>query len=308
MAFGFGKWQPSYNTLDVPLNIGWQCTLAPRFQCGTELWFLREDARKAIEEDRIAFDRYFRPNLDLRTITGGEALRIIQRFLRTFLRVAHWNQPTSNEAIERFLRKAVHDEALVPVVNRGWRLAPRFDVPPDVPQRWPKQVAFAYAPRDPEHVPMRQRGGGSAGVEGLGGAVEKFGAAGAVVDNLGGVSGSGSAGGFDWLGAAESVAGAVLGGYGAHTDDDRPLAMSLRDDGTPLDDASSFEYSEELTLGDGIDIAARGVSEPDEGDCFALYERNLDECRLYAAMTGEGYTYVVCKAKAFLDYNRCRGY
>lgn len=86
--------------------------------------------------------------------------------------------------------------------------------------------------------------------------------------------------------------------------DGMPLSFA---EATPLSDALPFEYSEESSPGDILDLVARGVSEAQEADCFAQYELALDECKLYAAMTGEGYTYVACKAKAFADYNRCRG-
>ncbi|WP_250450116.1 hypothetical protein [Caballeronia sp. ATUFL_M2_KS44] len=300
MAFGFGEWQPSYNTLDVPLKSGWQCTLVPRLQCGTELWFLKEDARKTIQDDRIAFDRYFRPNLDLRTITGEKALRIIQHFLRTFLRIAHWNQPTSNEEIERFFRKAIRDEALIPVVNRGWRLAPRFDVPPDAPQRWPKPVDFQYTPRDSDYIPIRRRGAAvSAESLGTGVVAADLARGRPIID-----SGGGSRRGFDWLDAVENAAGAVPGGRS--WDDDSSLAMSL-EDGSPLD-ASPFEYSEDLQLGNALEVAASGVSESDEADCFYLYERDLRMCDVARAMYQDPRSVALCQQRAFENYQACRGY
>ncbi|MFM0325614.1 hypothetical protein [Caballeronia glebae] len=309
MGFGFGEWKPSYNTLDVPLNIGWQCTLVPRHQCGTEFWFLKNDARKTVDEDRIAFDRYFRPNLDLRTIAGGKALRTIQRFLQIFLNVVHWKQPASNEEIERFFRKAVRNGELIPVMNRGWRLSPKFDVPCDAPQRWPKQAAFEYAPRDPYYIPISQRGGpaaggGSAGSLGLGGVAAKFGASGSLMDSFGGSTSSSK--GFDWLGAVEDAAGAVLGGSGS--DDDSPLAMNFGDESTPLGGASPFEYSEDSSLGDVFDVAARGVSEADEAECYADYLFEMKECEFAGAMYQDPRTYALCQQRAFSRYQTCRGF
>ncbi|SAL12348.1 hypothetical protein [Caballeronia concitans] len=300
MTFRFGDWQPSYNTLDVPLKSGWRCTLVPRLQCGTELWFLKGDARKTIQEDRIAFARYFRPNLDLRTIPGGDALRIIQRFLRTFLRVAHWNQPTSNEEIERFFRRAVRDEALIPVVNRGWRLAPRFDVPPDAPQRWPRQVGLQSMPRDPDYIPIRQRGAAaSAGSLGSDAVATEPDRGSLIID-----SGGGSSSEFDWHDAVENAAGAVLGG--SSSDDDSSFAMSL-EDGSALE-ASPFAYSEDQQLGNVLDIAARGVSESDEADCFSLYERDLRMCDVARAMYQDPRSVALCQQRAFENYQACRGY
>jgi len=307
MGFGFGEWKPSYNTLDVPLNIGWQCTLVPRRQCGTEFWFLKKDARKTVDEDRIAFDRYFRPNLDLRTVAGGKALRTIQRFLQIFLNVVHWKQPASNEEIERFFRKAVRDGESIPVVNRGWRLSPRFNVPCDAPQRWPKQVDFRYAPRDPYYIPISQRGGvagGGAAGKGTGGVSAKVSGANSFAGGMCG--GAGGSSGFDWLGAVEDAAGAVLGGSGS--DDDRPLAVNFGDESTPLGGESPFEYSEDSSLSDTFALAARGVSEATEADCFIAYENDLDKCGFVRAMTQNNRAYAACKETAFSNYQTCRGF
>ncbi|SAK85099.1 hypothetical protein AWB82_05751 [Caballeronia glebae] len=307
MGFGFGEWRPSFNTLDVPLNIGWQCTLVPRRQCGTEFWFLKKDARKTVDEDRIAFDRYFRPNLDLRTVAGGKALRTIQRFLQIFLNVVHWKQPASNKEIERFFRKAVRDGELIPVVDRGWRLSPRVDVPSDAPQRWPKKVDFQYAPRDPYYIPISQRGGlaasgGLVGSRGLDGVAAKSGAGGSLMDSVGGSSG------FDWLGAVDDVAGAALGGYAS--EGDNGSTMSSGDDSAPLGDASPFEYSEDSLLGDDVtELAARGVSAAQEAECDAMYEARMTYCTALSKMYGgDARTYFTCKEQAFRDYQACRGY
>ncbi|MFM0323105.1 hypothetical protein [Caballeronia glebae] len=307
MGFDFGKWKPSHDTLDVPLNIGWQCTLVPRLQCGTEFWFLKTDARKAVDEDRIAFDRYFRPNLDLRTVAGGKALRTIQRFLQIFFNVVHWKQPASNEEIERFFRKAVRDGELIPIVDRGWRLSPRFDVPSDAPQRWTKQAAFQYAQRDPYYIPISQRGGvasGGAAGKGIGGVSAKVSGANSFTGSMdGGASGSS---GFDWLGAVEDAAGAALGG--SSSNDDQPLSMSFGGESTPLGDASPFEYSEDSSFGDVFDLGSTGVSEADEAGCFAQYERDLDLCGALGAAMGGSRGTTLCRQNAFDRYQQCRGF
>jgi hypothetical protein len=51
---------------------------------------------------------------------------------------------------------------------------------------------------------------------------------------------------------------------------------------TPLGDAESFELGESVLSDDAVEIAARGVSEADEVDCFAAYEADLDVCRAIA--------------------------
>jgi hypothetical protein len=302
MGFGFGEWKPSYNTLDVPLNIGWQCTLVPRRQCGTEFWFLKKDARKTVDEDRIAFDRYFRPNLDLRTVAGGKALRTIQRFLQIFLNVVHWKQPASNEEIERFFRKAVRDGELIPVVDRGWRLSPRVDVPCDAPQRWPKQVDSQYAPRDPDYIPVSQRGavasGGAAG-KGTGGGTAKMRRANSFAGSTGG--GAGGSSSFDWLGAVEDAAGAVLGG--SSSDDDSLLAMNFGDESTSLGNASPFEFESGNLLDRTEDVAGVFLTPAEEARCELKYELDMAECSAYAAMD-KGY-WATCKERAMQRYSNC---
>lgn len=77
---------------------------------------------------------------------------------------------------------------------------------------------------------------------------------------------------------------------------------------TPLGDAQPFDYSPDTVGDDVTDLAARGVSEADEAECYAQFMRELDECKLYSAMTQDPYTFVTCKAQAFVNYNQCRGY
>ncbi|MCA8016145.1 hypothetical protein [Burkholderia vietnamiensis] len=98
----------------------------------------------------------------------------------------------------------------------------------------------------------------------------------------------------------------VIGGVGGSTVGS--AASFLDDASTPLGDAAPFELGSNAPSGDVLDLAARGLSEADEGECFAQYERDLEECNFYAGMTGQSYTFVACKAQAFARYNQCRGY
>lgn len=82
-------------------------------------------------------------------------------------------------------------------------------------------------------------------------------------------------------------------------------AASSGSGSTPLSGAQAVEYGD-ATAGAGTDRAARGVSEQQEADCYAEYERNLDECNLYRAITGDPYTLIACKQNAFKIYNQCR--
>ncbi|MBB5511286.1 hypothetical protein [Paraburkholderia atlantica] len=75
-----------------------------------------------------------------------------------------------------------------------------------------------------------------------------------------------------------------------------------------LGNAKPFEYTKHALSDDVQKISARGVSEFHEAECFAEYERNLDECNLYKGMTNAAYTFIACKQNAFTIYNQCRGY
>lgn len=137
----------SYNSLTVPLDMGtWECMLMLcrdyEEQARHRQWSRRDRLR---EEDERAFGHYFRPDYDLRTITGGHALQEIQRFLSDHLNVAHWNLPSDNAGIERALKQAVSDGKLVPVVNRDYRLMPRTFSPTPAPLRWPSSSGGGVA-------------------------------------------------------------------------------------------------------------------------------------------------------------------
>ncbi|WP_250536907.1 hypothetical protein [Caballeronia sp. AZ10_KS36] len=85
------------------------------------------------------------------------------------------------------------------------------------------------------------------------------------------------------------------------------LARSFGDE-SPLGDASPFEYSDDSSLSDISDVAARGVSEFDEAECYSTYEYELDQCDAVRAMTQNLRALAVCKEHAFLNYQRCRGF
>jgi len=77
---------------------------------------------------------------------------------------------------------------------------------------------------------------------------------------------------------------------------------------TPLGDAEPFELGESTLSDDVMEIAARGVSEGQEADCYAEYERALDLCTAVAGpMSGER-GLALCRANAFDNYQQCRGY
>jgi len=76
----------------------------------------------------------------------------------------------------------------------------------------------------------------------------------------------------------------------------------------PLGDAAPFEYVKSVAGGDVLSIAARGVSESHEAECFADYETDLDMCSAGRAMYQSPAYFLECKARAFAKYHQCRGY
>ncbi|CAE6842542.1 hypothetical protein R69927_02244 [Paraburkholderia domus] len=129
-----------WNTLSVPLENGWQCTLVPgsdyRTPSGNWLIFGKSDEQEQVEQDRRDFDSHFRPRSDVRTVSGGTELHEIQSFLRDTLNVVHWNLPTDNASVERMLREAVAEGRLVPVLNHGYGYSCRVSRPTPAPLRW----------------------------------------------------------------------------------------------------------------------------------------------------------------------------
>ena len=120
-----------------------------------------------------------------------------------------------------------------------------------------------------------------------------------------------SSSGFDWLGAVEGAAGALLGGGG--DDDSEALEGDAFSDGTgdastPLGDAQTFEYTSDGLSDDVMELAARGASDADEAECFAQYERDMDLCNALGGPMGGARGISLCKQQAFQNYQQCRGY
>lgn len=72
--------------------------------------------------------------------------------------------------------------------------------------------------------------------------------------------------------------------------------------------ASPFAYVPVASGGATDDLAARGVSESDEAECYAQYELDMDECRAYKAAMGGQRFMDLCSQRAFERYQQCRGY
>ncbi|HKT90757.1 MAG TPA: hypothetical protein VJS18_01155, partial [Paraburkholderia sp.] len=240
----------TWNTLYVPLETGWQCTLIPGPQyydltCfgrgyrdlsahwlypnagrdrdssswnarplsevdKIELW--EKDRLRQLKEDRAAFTRHFCPNWDLRTITGEKALREIQAFVRDWLNLAHWNLPTDNAEVRKLLCDAVASGRLVPVINREYRGLPRVAQPDPAPLRWPATGGggYAYQPKVISYDEFQALQRANGELPPLD---APAGGVGATLDPLPDLGATARAeDGFGLLGFVESAEGALLGG------------------------------------------------------------------------------------------------
>ncbi|WP_227246564.1 hypothetical protein [Paraburkholderia caribensis] len=316
-----------WNTLDVPLENGWKCRLHPVWQYrrlarelrGAELYggsvsrtrdgssSLTIDDRQR-ELDRRDFDLHFRPRPDLRTVTGKRELDVIRSFLRDLLDVAHWNLPADNEGIEKALREAVASGRLVPVIDRERRALARVTRPDCAPERWAssssglgnaggfgrgKWAAFVDAGPGPLALngePVLRGPYDPATRE----AQLKAAWAEMAASTAGICSKNGDAEGVPIL--ASNVTDLFA-------DDEEASNRS-----TGFSGAQSFKLDLLPANDNVVTMAARGVGEAQEAECFAEYEARLEQCKFYAAMTGDPYTYVSCKANAFAIYNQCRGH
>ncbi|WP_343654644.1 hypothetical protein [Paraburkholderia caribensis] len=267
-----------------------------------------EEARKQRERDKRDFDLYFRLCSDLRTATGNRELDVIRSFLRDLLDVVHWNLPADNEGIEKALREAVASGRLVPVIDRERRALARVTRPDCAPERWAssssglgnaggfgrgKWAAFVDAGPGPlvlNGEPVLRGPYDPATRE----AQLKAAWAEMAASTAGICSKNGDAAGVPIL--ASNVADLFA-------DDEEASNRS-----TGFSGAQSFKLDLLPANDNVVTMAARGVGEAQEAECFAEYEARLEQCKFYAAMTGDPYTYVSCKANAFAIYNQCRGH
>jgi hypothetical protein len=286
----FSQW----NTLEVPLQNGWQCTLVPLGQYRHAVWaarggsfdpyplrrprwgwpdgrdrpwghaagpvrdawrddyerqrWERDERERQRDEDRRDFHRYFRPDDDLRAITGRRNLETVRAFLTDIMVFAHWDEPESNEDIRHALSGLVRDRQLVPFMKREWRQLPRVFRPAPAAERWPsggggltlKPAIIYYT----EFVAL-QRANGELGKIALSTTA-------AMLDPLGDprVAASGAL----TLKAASSVPG-ELG------------------NSTPLGDARAFRYIRDAASGEVQELAASTRS-PDYAAKMLGYDRN----------------------------------
>ncbi|MFT4063442.1 hypothetical protein [Paraburkholderia sp.] len=116
----------------------------------------------------------------------------------------------------------------------------------------------------------------------------------AVVDTA-----SGDVGSFEWFGLTGAIA-IVVSKDGIDADTNNMPTL--------FGNAQPFEYSANPASNNAFDLAARGVSEANEAECFTQYERDLDLCNALASAMGGFRGLALCKQQAFVNYQQCRGY
>lgn len=300
----FSQW----NTLEVPLKNGLQCTLVPASQyrhavwsargssidpyplrrpasgwpddrdrwwghssgCNRQAWrddrerewWERDERERQRDDDRSDFYRYFRPDDDLRTITGKRNLSTVCAFLTEILAFAHWNKPKTNENIRRVLCDLVRDGQLVPYMNREWRQRPRVFRPTPGPERWPSGGGHTGARRGTTEPVLTyaefqalQRANGELPVLGISLACGP-GTSGSLVAKAGGK-----------VAAAE---GPAFGSGPAAGDSTDRLAVLP----TPLRDARPFNYPKELQGGE-VELVAASTNKENYAAKMLGYNRKV---------------------------------
>ncbi|WP_322094381.1 hypothetical protein [Paraburkholderia bannensis] len=312
----------TWNTLEVPLETGWQCTLIPGTQYhdltgwgrgyrnmaaralypdagrgqSSYSWHARplsevdagdwweRDRLRQLAVDQAAFARHFRPDWDLRSITGEKALCDVRAFVRDRLKLAHWNLPTDNAAVKKVLSDAVASGQLVPVVNREYRGVPRVAQPTPGPLHWPTSGSgsYGYAPRvlnADEFDALRRANGELPALDSLSRGV------GATLDPLPDLGVPATADdGFGLLGIVAAAAGALPAGGdddsdGGDSDGNDVRTFDDRRFSVDSGDARPFDYAPGVAPdGDSFDIAKT----PNEGDPGTWYTNpGSGQMRLY---------------------------
>ncbi|WP_322053670.1 hypothetical protein [Paraburkholderia bannensis] len=324
------EWGNSYNALYVPLKGGWQCALVPARDIDDvdRGWRLsyeeRQKERKAradqMEQDRRDFDQLFRVSIARRASRTSSDFGAYVDFIGKHVR-GRWHTPIDGEDITRILREAVRDGLIVPVIDRDWRgsvgVSKRY-----APQAWHDAYrsggggVVVSAPRAKtfHQSVMESMGldadGATAYIVKYNAMVERIEAIQAV-NAAKRAAAAAASNGDDLPGVVEVASGAVLRGGDVDDSgatDDGLFGAGSASDSTPLGDAQPFEYSEDSANSDVIDLAARGVSEEDEAECFAQYEEDIEMCGAGSATYGSPAYYTACSQRAFSRYQQCRGY
>jgi hypothetical protein len=279
----FPEWGHSYNALYVPLRRwGWQCALMPAGEVEKESSFnaslafeerekKRRERKEQIEQDKDDFHRLFRADIDPRDAVSSFEFRHYADFIRDTLR-ASGGDLRDGDGITRALRNAVRDGRIIPVINRAWHGGQRV-FKHYAPQHWSRDgsgVSFGSCTGGANASTGRFTGPFAAAMHAADTVMNSRLAGTSRISSSTGASGSGD-GGFDWLGAAESVAGAVFGEDSTDDSGNDPMLKSFGDsddDGSLLGDAQPFEYQPDMPDGDVFDLAKT----PNDGEPGTWYK------------------------------------
>jgi hypothetical protein len=314
------EWGYSFNALYVPLTGGWHCALMPTREVPQvdRGWRLSYEERKQkkkereeqIKQDRQDFDRLFRLRIDQREAAGSSEFKEYTAFISRNLR-ASGRDLLDGEGITRALRAAVRDGHVMPVIARNWHGGQRV-FKHYAPQPWPTTGGGTQATSEVltwrEFAALKKANGET----GFG--THLFDPDLNSVGDLASRTSGASSGDFDWLSVIEAaggaVAGAALDGANDGTGDGSMLERfgDSDGDGSLLGDAQPFEYQPNSSGDVVTKLAARGVNEASEAECFSDYEMDMEMCSAGGAMYKSPAYYLECKARAFQRYQRCRGF
>jgi hypothetical protein len=271
------EWGYSYNALYVPLTSDWQCSLVPDrdMEDVDRGWKLSYEARQKaskeredqIEKDQRDFDRYFRVAISRRAARACSDFSAYIAFIGEHLRITGLSAPVDGEGVTRILREAVRDGRLVPAIDRAWRGSRRVGRS-YAPQSWPKR---APDPRPTVYGVLNN--GEFVPLDNFGRAIDRtpyVPIKARAAEAAGNAPSSGTGDVLDWLGMAETAAGAVLGSDAASGNDcafDDGFVSGAGDDSTPLSDAQAFDYQPDMPDDGSFDIAKT----PNEGDPGTWY-------------------------------------
>ena len=115
---------------------------------------------------------------------------------------------------------------------------------------------------------------------------------------------------YSWLQSYDDVSADDLINYIQSVIGGTPAAAAAVEAGptTPLGDAEPFSLGTDSSSDDMMTVAARGVSEQDEGECYEEYERDMDLCNALGGPMGGARGLALCQQNAFLKYQQCRGF
>lgn len=100
----------------------------------------------------------------------------------------------------------------------------------------------------------------------------------------------------------------VIAGISADTTNIAETADHGTERSTPLGNAESLSLGAAPASDSLTSIAARGVSEAEEAECLAQYERDLEMCHALAGPMGGARGLALCTQRAFMNFQQCRGY